>query len=85
MVTKHFSGTAREGIKCQNLKQTLRLKLIGKISRLIIWRLKLESSFIFKDRLSRLLQDSRKEKRSLKGLCHEVIAVLSQFSTELIT
>ena len=52
MVTEHFSGTEgyivesfefpdREGIKRENLKQTLRLN--WKISRLIIWILKLES------------------------------------------
>ena len=60
--------------------------LIGKNSRLSIWLLKLESSFIFKDRLSGLLnQDARKEKLGLKGPCHEVVAVLGQFCTEGIT
>ena len=89
--TKHFSGTEantvesfyfpdREGIKCQNLKQTVGLNLKNcQIDHLDF------KTRIFMDRLSGLLQDSRKEKLSLKEPCHKVIAVLSQFCTEVIS
>ena len=92
MVTKHFSETEEKtvlfsrqrGIKRENVTQTLGLNSVEnfQIDHLAF---KLESSFIFKDRLSGLLQDSRKERLSLKGPCHEVIAVLGQFCTEVIT
>ena len=68
------------------LETNTRALITGKISRLIIWLLKFESSLILKDRFSEILQDhSRKDKLSLKGPRHEVVAVLSQFRTEVIS
>ena len=76
MVTKHFSETGektvesfyfpdREGKKRENVKQTLGLN--WKISRLITWLLKLESSFIFKDRWSGYFKIHKKKNLVRRG------------------
>ena len=67
----------------QNLKQTVGLNWENFQIDNLAFKIRI---FIFKDRLSGwLFQYSQREKLSLKGPCHEVIAILGQFCTEVIT